>query len=63
MAKYGPNRDFLEPKMVVDLFFLWFLMYIHGLYHAKPQNTWYFLDFRKYKAKTGQFLSKMAPEP
>ena len=35
----GPNNDFLKPKMVLDLGFLWFFVYLHGLYHTKPQNT------------------------
>ena len=31
-----------------------FFMYLHALYHAKPQNVWYFLDFGNIKQKSGQ---------
>ena len=30
-------------------------MYLHGLYHAKPQNTWYLPHFWKIWAKLGLF--------
>ena len=48
IGRYELKFDFLEPKMVLDLVFDGFFMYLRGLYHAKPQNMRIFLDFEKY---------------
>ena len=56
-------REFqADSKMVLDLVLMVFYVYLHGLYHKKPQNTWYSWDFWKYYVKTGQFLTKLLPK-